>query len=293
MSGQMGEDATLFTRARHIARLVIGGNSIAMTEEQKLKLKVKLDPSDHVRLNDDKTQAGTVTSAKLMREFDKLLARLTATVEVELMPGDHDMSDAFQPQQPLHPVLLPTAARLSSLRLVTNPFQFVAGDDGAEERASDGRARFFVTSGQNMNDVARETRYTDRLAAMEMVVRSGCACPTAPNTLFSYPFRDEDPFLFGALPHAFVVCDQPRFETRYAPLAALEADSCRHVTAAAAGAGGREREAAAKRSKLEEGAAPPGVRLVCVPSFQATGSVVLVDVHSPTLETSVVKLVGV
>lgn len=40
------------------------------------------------------------------------------------MPGDNDMSDAFVPQQPLHPVLLPHAARMSSLRLVTNPFEF-------------------------------------------------------------------------------------------------------------------------------------------------------------------------
>lgn len=42
------------------------------------------------------------------------------------MPGDNDMSDAFFPQQPLHPVLLPHAARMSSLRLVTNPFEFTA-----------------------------------------------------------------------------------------------------------------------------------------------------------------------
>lgn len=294
------EDPALLATSRCITRLVIGGNSIAPTDELRLKKKVKLDPSDHMRLNDDRTGAaaaggaGVVTSARLMRELDGALARLAASVEVELMPGDNDMSDAFQPQQPLHPILLPTAARSSALRLVSNPFEFTAltstttvGAAGSSGKALDTAASagagvgFFVTSGQNVTDVALETRFPTRAAAMGMILASGCACPTAPNTLFSYPFRDDDPFLFSRTPHCFVACDQPVYETRYVGLAALEREAASYFTPTAA-----TTPTAALKTGVAVGEEEAGARIVCVPPFARTGTVVLVDVHSPTLETT-------
>lgn len=306
--GNVG-DAAMLEQSRHISRLVIGGNSIAATEEQKLKRKVKLDPSDHARLSDDKSGATVLSSAKLMRELDALLARLVSSVEVELMPGDNDMSDAFLPQQPIHPVLLPTAARHSTLRLVTNPFEFTAivegevkTEKGSAQPSSSGGGggggdgaqgvRVFVTAGQNVNDVARETKFTTRLDAMTMILASGCACPTAPNTLFSYPFRSEDPFLFQHTPHCFVACDQPLYETRFASLAVLEAESQGYYQQEASEngkQGGQAMKCAFKDDEEEEEArGTDGVRVVCVPSFERSGTVVLVDVHSPSLATSVV-----
>lgn len=311
MSGTT-HDASLLEKTRRISRLVIGGNSIAPTDELKLKKKVKLDPSDHVRLNDDKTNTGPVTSAKLMRELDTLLERLAATVEVELMPGDNDMSDAFQPQQPLHPVLLPNAARYSTLRLVSNPFEFTTlvnegsdtnkneEEEDEEERKDSKRhsnarqetprgVNFFVTSGQNVNDVARETRFDTHLDAMGMILASGCACPTAPNTLSSYPFRDEDPFLFHRTPHCFVACDQPCYETRFVSVDALHK---RYSTFLESGKQRDEQEekgegrSGAKEESVSDGSVVQGVRMVCVPSFVRSGTVVLVNVNSPTLETT-------
>ncbi|CAJ1989470.1 DNA polymerase delta subunit 2 [Leishmania donovani] len=303
-------NASLRAKAKCVSRLVIGGDSIAPTDELKLKKKVKLDPSDHVRLNDDKAQASTVTSAALMRQLDTLLERVVRTVEVELMPGANDMSDAFQPQQPLHPLLLPKAGKHSTLRLVSNPFCFTAQPPAAataelevrsEERVgseakkhkvevADG-VNFFVTSGQNINDVARESRFPTRLDAMCMVVVSGCACPTAPNTLFSYPFCNHDPFLFQHTPHCVVACDQPQFETRYATLEELHEETHRSFTGPASLSVQSKEKLSAASTKDEENKAVPaeaGVRLICVPSFARSGALVLVDVNSPTLETSVV-----
>ncbi|CAD2217316.1 DNA polymerase delta subunit 2 [Angomonas deanei] len=229
LGGRLG-DEKLLNLSKNISRLVIGGNSIAPTDELRLKKKLRLDPSDHIRLNDDKAQLGIVTSARLMKEFDQVLSRLAAAVEVELLPGDNDMSDAFFPQQPLHPILLPTAAKQSSVHLVTNPFEFVAQNgtttesSGATDPSLCG-VRFFVSAGQNINDVAGETKYEKRVDVFELVLQSGCMCPTAPNTLFSYPFKDKDPFLFNSAPHCFIACDQPQFETRYSTLNELRVNT--------------------------------------------------------------------
>ncbi|PWV08124.1 putative DNA polymerase delta subunit 2 [Trypanosoma cruzi] len=286
LSGHVGDDA-MITQASRIAHLVIAGNSIAPTDELRLKKKVKLDPSDHTRLSDEKQEGGAITSAMLMTEFDAVLTRITETIEVDVMPGDQDVTNAFQPQQPLHPLLLPEAARRSSLKLVTNPYEFHAfpgkkptatATATAERTATttttttaEGGTIFFISSGSNLNDVSRETRYRTRLDAMSMLLRCGCACPTAPNTLFSYPFKILDPFVFPSAPHCFVCCDQPEMQTRWVPLEGFNP----------AGDDNTNEEA-----PVEDSA---GVRLICVPPFSQTGALVLVDVNSPRLDTVVVN----
>lgn len=361
--GDVGS-AAVKEKARRISRLVIGGNHLMTTEEVKLKKKVKLEPPDHVRLklND---RGSTSTSAVVMtRQLDAVLTSLCETVEVELMPGDRDMSNAFLPQQPLHPVLLPVAARYSTLRLVTNPFEFTlfpfpeasedesdAKDEGEVEKkkmdvgtipsssttttrlGKDAREReeaerskvtggvhFFVSAGQNVNDVVRQTVLSSRLEAMALVINSGCACPTAPNTLWSFPFEKEDPFLFPRCPHVMVACEQPRFETGWMPIGSTGSTTVEieEVKKEAhpnplEGTKEEEEEVAEKwkdqenrnQEKMEQmvpkdpcgrgevggrvgGEAVEGVRLVCVPPFHQHGMLVLVDVNSPTFETTTV-----
>ncbi|ESL08076.1 DNA polymerase delta subunit 2 [Trypanosoma rangeli SC58] len=276
LAGHVGDDA-MVTQASRIARLVVAGNSIAPTDELRLKRKVKLDPSDHTRLSDDKQESGIVTSAMLMSELDAVLARLADTVDVDLMPGEQDMSNAFQPQQPLHPLLLPEAARRSSLKLVTNPYEFHAfpGEFPAKaattKASTEGDTIFFISAGCNLNDVSRETRYPTRLDAMAMLLRCGCACPTAPNTLFSYPFKVSDPFVFPSAPHCFVCCDQPEMQTRWMQLADFN-PACGNTT----------NEVASEDDSA-------GVRLICLPPFCQTGTLVLVDVNAPRLDTVIVN----
>ncbi|RNF11769.1 putative DNA polymerase delta subunit 2 [Trypanosoma rangeli] len=276
LAGHVGDDA-MVTQASRIARLVVAGNNIAPTDELRLKRKVKLDPSDHTRLSDDKQESGIVTSAMLMSELDAVLARLADTVDVDLMPGEQDMSNAFQPQQPLHPLLLPEAARRSSLKLVTNPYEFHAfpgeplANAAATKASMEGGTIFFISAGSNLNDVSRETRYPTRLDAMTMLLRCGCACPTAPNTLFSYPFKVSDPFVFPSAPHCFVCCDQPEMQTQWMQLANFN-PACGDTT-----------------NKVTSEDDSVGVRLICLPPFCQTGTLVLVDVNAPKLDTVVVN----
>lgn len=257
VGGNFGDDGVVELASR-ISRLVIGGNSIDVCDELRLKYKVKLDPSDHVRVTDT---SSVNTSANCMRELDRVLTVLAETVDVDVMPGETDPSNSFVPQQPLHPILLPNATKRSTLRLVTNPYEFCVKAVGAEHRYAEGSlgARIFVTSGCNIEDILKQTSFASPVDAMAATVECGCSCPTAPNSLVCYPFKDSDPFLYPSTPHVVLACNQDEFGTTM------------QVTTTSAG----EHVAC---------------RLVSVPSFAKTGSIVLVNVADPNFSTTLFQL---
>ncbi len=69
--------------------------------------------------------------------------------------------------------------------------------------------------------------------------------PTAPDTLTCYPFGDDDPFLMRAAPHVYFAGNQPEFASREV-----------------------------------QGPAGQRVRLVAVPSFASSGTLVLVNLRT-------------
>jgi len=81
---------------------------------------------------------------------------------------------------------------------------------------------------------------------MEKTLEWRHLAPTAPDTLACYPFCDDDPFVLPSLPHVYFVGNQPAFAT----------------------------------SMLEGGREEGRVRVVCVPSFAETGTVVLLELNS-------------
>lgn len=78
--------------------------------------------------------------------------------------------------------------------------------------------------------------------------------PTAPDTLFCYPFSDRDPFILTRTPDVYFIGNQPRFETRL-----IESDKDSSVKA----------------------------RVILVPSFAVTGEIVLINCK--TLDTKVIR----
>jgi len=79
---------------------------------------------------------------------------------------------------------------------------------------------------------------------MEKTLEWRHLAPTAPDTLACYPFCDDDPFVLPSLPHVYFVGNQPAFAT-----------------------------------SLLEGREGGRVRVVCVPSFAETGTVVLLELN--------------
>ena len=108
-----------------------------------------------------------------------------------------------------------------------------------------GGVRLLGTSGQNIDDLYRCTSGEDRLALLAAVLSWGHLAPSAPDTLSCYPFHDRDPFLIASQPHVLFAGNQPAYG-----------------------------------STLLRDAGGAVTRLVLVPSFATTGTVVLVNLQT-------------
>ncbi|GAP84194.1 putative DNA polymerase delta subunit 2 [Rosellinia necatrix] len=240
-------DPTAQRELSHISRLIIAGNSIASEEQQP----ADEDPAEQKMGQRKYGYDSSAYNALPSQLLDEFLSTLLPTMPITLLPGAQDPANASYPQQSIHPAMFPlsrpyTAAPGSNesgwFDTVTNPW----------EGEIDGW-RVLGTGGQNVDDVFKYVGSDDRLGMMEAMCRWRCCAPTAPDTLWSYPFQDDDPFVIHTCPHLYFVGCQPEFGT-----------------------------------KVIQGPDEQLVRLIAVPSFSATKEIVLVD--SQTLEVSKVKI---
>ncbi|CAL3963216.1 unnamed protein product [Diplocarpon coronariae] len=245
-------DPTAQENVSQISRLIIAGNSIALDNEA-----VSHDTIGNTRKTQKKYgYDSSAYNPAPTQHLDDFLAMLLPSIPVTLIPGHSDPANVSLPQQPIHPAMFPQARTYGEIPplkagepvqpgwfdTVTNPW------DGEVEGW-----KVLGTGGQNVDDVFKYVESEDRLGMLEAMCRWRCVAPTAPDTLWSYPFQDDDPFVMNDCPHLFFIGSQPKFDT----------------------------------AEIE---GPDGqrVRLIAVPKFADTGELVLVD--SETLEASVVKI---
>ncbi|KAI1390964.1 DNA polymerase alpha/epsilon subunit B-domain-containing protein [Hypoxylon trugodes] len=232
-----------------ISRLIIAGNSISL-EERRATDEDMTEKKANKKYGYDSSAYNALPS----QLFDEFLSTLLPTMPVTLLPGAQDPANTSYPQQPIHPAMFPHSrpytmppstssdATEGWLDTVTNPWE-------AEVEGW----RVLGTGGQNVDDIFKYVGSDDRLGMMEAMCRWRCCAPTAPDTLWSYPFQDDDPFVMQTCPHLYFVGCQPEFGT-----------------------------------KVVQGPEGQTVRLIAVPSFAATQELVLVDTE--TLEVSKVKI---
>lgn len=217
---------------------------------------------DFVEANVNETGAGDMINC--LEEFGKFLSNILQSIPIDLMPGAKDPTDKSLPQQPLHKALFRDSLKplfeevnKQLFNVVTNPFCF--NFEGL---------KLLAVAGQNIEDICKyvipyqeeensedsqsEDTIEHRLDLMECTMKWQNLAPTAPDTLWTYPYKDEDPFLLDEWPHIYVVGNQPYFGTR-------------------------ELDLKGKR-----------VKIISVPEFSTTGSVVLLDIK--TLETEVLNI---
>ncbi len=108
------------------------------------------------------------------------------------------------------------------------------------------------TSGQNLDNIEKYRIVEDKLSLMEELLNLQHLCPTAPDQLHCYPFEEKDPFVISRAPHVLFCGNQKNFQT-----------------------------------KLVHGENGQRTRLIAVPSFAETQTIVLVDLD--TLEASPIK----
>ncbi|KAF3068924.1 DNA polymerase subunit delta-2 [Daldinia childiae] len=235
-----------------ISRLIIAGNSISLEERRPGADEDLTDKKAHKKYGYDSSAYNALPSQLL----DEFLSALLPSIPVTLLPGAQDPANASFPQQPIHPAMFPlsrpytapptaTDAEPGWFDSVTNPW----------EGEIDGW-RVLGTGGQNIDDIFKYVDSNDRLGMMEATCRWRCSAPTAPDTLWSYPFQDDDPFVMQTCPHLYFAGCQPEFGT-----------------------------------KVIQGPEGQTVRLVSVPSFADTQEIVLVDTE--TLDVTKVKIATV
>jgi DNA polymerase delta subunit 2 len=189
--------------AATISRLIIAGNSLG-TSHYPLD---DLDTDDSSRARTKKYGYDSASyNPGPTKQLDAILSSLLPSLAVTILPGESDPATISMPQQPLHPAIFSTAKLYdgSTLERATNPW---AGDiDGFG---------FLVTSGQNLDDVYKYVEGDNRLTMCERLLRWRNIAPTAPDTLWTYPFQDGDPFVLerDMCPHVFVIGNQPKYET--------------------------------------------------------------------------------
>ncbi|KAK4238704.1 DNA polymerase alpha/epsilon subunit B-domain-containing protein [Achaetomium macrosporum] len=228
----------------HISRLIIAGNSIA---KPSLEETATADKKPHKKYGYDSSSYNTLPSQLL----DTFLSSLLPTIPVTLLPGELDPANASYPQQPIHSAMFPKARTYTAMPGSTEPGWLDPVTNPWEGEIEGWRV--LGTGGQNLDDICKYVDSEDRLGMMEAMCRWRCSAPTAPDTLWSYPFQEDEPFVMKECPHLYFVGCQPEFGT-----------------------------------KVIEGPQGQIVRLVLVPSFATTREIVLVDTE--TLDVSKVKI---
>uniref|UniRef100_G3U4Z8 DNA polymerase delta subunit 2 n=1 Tax=Loxodonta africana TaxID=9785 RepID=G3U4Z8_LOXAF len=192
VTGQLGDEGEQCSAA-HISRVILAGNLLSQNTQSR-------DSINKAKYLTKKTQAASVEAVKML---DEILLQLSASVPVDVMPGEFDPTNYTLPQQPLHPCMFPLATAYSTLQLVTNPYQ--ATIDGV---------RFLGTSGQNVSDIFRYSSMEDHLEILEWTLRVRHISPTAPDTLGCYPFYKTDPFIVPECPHVYFCGNTPSFGSK-------------------------------------------------------------------------------
>jgi DNA polymerase delta subunit 2 len=265
-----------------ISRLIIAGNSIGDPNAASADSDSENDTPAKKQLPKKYGYDASAYNSSPTTQLDSFLSEILPSIPVTLMPGGSDPANFSLPQQGMHRAMLPRARAYCSnphpgegnaehgwLDNVTNPWE---GDVEGW--------RLWGCSGQNVDDVLRYLDFTDedgnvdleadekesRLRIMEAMLRWRCAAPTAPDTLWCYPFQMDEPFVLQSCPHIFFAGNQPHFGTMVVERAA---NFCLNGTDA-----------------MEEGPSA-SVRLLLLPRFNETGELVIVDTE--TLEVEVVK----
>ena len=97
------------------------------------------------------------------------------------------------------------AAQFKTLKTVPNPYYFESSG-----------VSIVGTSGQNVDDVMKNSDLKDPLDALESLVRWSHLAPTCPDTLGCFPFTVKDPFVIEKLPHIFFVGNQEKYASKTA-----------------------------------------------------------------------------
>lgn len=148
---------------------------------------------------------------------------LSSSLPIHLIPGPSDPAGATLPQQPLPKILFGGKAKTEGLECETNPTWMEVGgrryvsfsslSSSRKRKKKLNRYSFLTTGGQAIDDIFKYVPGNSRLGMTQRTLEWRHMAPTAPDTLWIYPFPDTDPFIMNYRPDVYIVGNQPEFET--------------------------------------------------------------------------------
>ncbi|KAJ3548432.1 hypothetical protein NMY22_g1264 [Coprinellus aureogranulatus] len=251
----LGEDQV---PASQISRLIIAGDSLAPITAGRTDYAQQIED----RKSRKAVQDTAVFTPHPIHNLASHLLDIGRTIPIHVLPGETDPAGTILPQQPLPRAMFGAVSKLPSFVSESNPTYISLKDEMVDEdhppRDDIPSRTILVHSGQPLNDIFKylPNKHNSRLSILESTLRWRHIAPTAPDTLWCHPYLDEDPFILKDTPDIYVVGGQRRFGTKLV-----------------------EGEDSMKR-KIQ-------CRIVMVPNFARTGTLVLVNIRS--LEVKCVK----
>ncbi|KAF9466421.1 DNA polymerase alpha/epsilon subunit B-domain-containing protein [Collybia nuda] len=243
--------------AAQISRLIIVGNSLAALEPIG-RSESSIENRRPRRYGYD----ATTFSPHPILNLSAHLLDIASAMPIHILPGETDPSGAIMPQQPFPRAMFGAVAKLPTFSCETNPtyLRFGAGPEFTSEpsnRPSISRT-FLINSGQPLDDMFRylPSPPNTRLSILEDTLRWRHMAPTAPDTLWCHPYFSGDPFVIPETPDLYVIGNQKRFATKM-------------VT-------NQDENNGSKRISC---------RIIMVPEFSRTGTLVLVNLRSLGVKT--------
>lgn len=189
---------------------------------------------------------------------------------IHLLPGELDPSGTIMPQQPFPRAMFGDTSRFPTFICETNPtyLNIVSSPETNTSNLTSGspsiKRSLLINSGQPLNDILKYVPNPPNtcLSLLESTLRWRHMAPTAPDTLWCYPYLREDPFIITETPDIYIVGGQKKFGTKMVS----------------------DPQEAGSKSKRQTS---PRCRIVMVPSFSRTGILVLINLR--TLDVKCVK----
>ena len=147
-----------------------------------------------------------------LSELDAFLCSCLSSCPVDVLPGHRDPSPRAMPQQPLNECLLPNASKFNTLVLATNPYAAsyngsvdILGHSGqpVDDLLLQMRFDAAASSSDGSMEVASDATSKNAMTALLNTLQWGHICPTAPDSLASYPYKDGDPFIITHAPSIY------------------------------------------------------------------------------------------
>ncbi len=190
-----------------IKKLIILGNLIITPDDSDL-----VEKGSYL-----KQQLNNRVYKKILQNYDEAdlyLNCISNAITTFLMPGENDISSSYFPQLKLCEFLFLHSKNTidKTLHIKSNPFFFTMKN-----------ISYLFSSGQNIDNIRKFSKINENenldknsaLKIMEKTLNWGHLCPSAPDTLRTWPVFEEDPILLKEIPNVYIVGNQKYFEHSY------------------------------------------------------------------------------